>query len=74
VNTRRLAELFRRHAEISAEIAIALEEPEAANDGAKPRRRQRIARIVPPAEPPSEIVRKAAAENLRQLGYRVPSR
>jgi hypothetical protein len=72
VNTRRLAELFRQHAEISAEIALALEEPEVANDGAKPRRRGRIARVVPAAAPPSDIVQKAAADDLRRLGYRVP--
>lgn len=72
MNTRRLAELFRQQAEISAEIAIALEEPEAANDVAKPKRRGRIDRIVPPVSPPSEVVQRAAAEDLRRLGYRVP--
>lgn len=68
MNTRRLAELFRQHAEISTEIAAALLEDEPANDPAPVRRTRRPARVVAPAIEPSEIDRARAREELRKAG------
>lgn len=73
MNTRRLAALFRQHAEISAEIAHALEEPEPSNDVPK-RRRARIAKVVLEGPEPDELAQEGARQALRKLGYPVPSK
>lgn len=74
MNKRRLAELFRQQAEISAEIADALEEAPAANDSRAKRKRLRIATPIPPGPEPDEVAVAASRRSLRALGYPVPPR
>lgn len=70
LNTRRLAELFRRQAEISAEIAHALEEAEPDN-APPPRRRAPAPRLVAPVAEPSEIDKARARAVLERRGFHV---
>lgn len=66
VNRRRIAALLR-------ELADALEEGDAANDTSRPprRRRVRVAKTVPPVNPPSDVDRARAAAAARRLGHLV---
>lgn len=71
MNPRRVAALHRKLAEIHGELAEAYDE-DPANDATK-RRPRRLPPLPaqPPVQPPSELDRKRAEQDLRRLGYRV---
>lgn len=72
MNTRRIAELLRRRAQLDLELAEAFEAPEPANDVPSPRRRRGVpVPAVAPTVAPSELDMQRAAQDLRRLGFRV---
>lgn len=72
MNHARIAQLLREHARITTALADEFQ-GEAENDS-EPKRRVPIRAVKPPVNPPSEVDRARAQQQLKRLGYRRSSR